>query len=133
MNASLETLFPDHDHAEDSIVTALNHQDIVVALSAALKTQNVAVLHMLYPRTDARTHHSLDSLVDKLHGHGLHQVAGLIANEAHYLLFREPKKAWKALHEIRNDSLAIGVHLYYHGLVGEAAELALDADAHSDN
>ncbi|RFU44677.1 hypothetical protein [Paraburkholderia sp. DHOC27] len=130
MNASLETLFPDHNHTEDSIVTALNHQDIVVALSAALKTQNVAVLHMLYPRTDARTHRSLDALVDKLHGHGLHQVATLVANEAHYLLFKEPQKAWKALHEIRNDSLAIGVHLYYHGLVGEAAEHALDADAH---
>jgi hypothetical protein len=130
MNASLETLFPDHNHAEDSIVTALNHQDIVVALSAALKTQNVAVLHMLYPRTDARTHRNLDALVDVLHGHGLHEVAGLIAEEAHYLLFKDPANAWKAFHEIRNDSLAIGVHLYYHGLVGEAAERALDADTH---
>jgi hypothetical protein len=130
MNASLETLFPDHRDTEDSIVTALNHQDIVVALSAALKTQNVAVLHMLYPRTDARTHRSLDALVDKLHGHGLHQVATLVSNEAHYLLFKDPAKAWKALHEIRNHSLAIGVHLYYHGLVGEAAEVALDGDAH---
>ncbi|MGA7779815.1 MAG: hypothetical protein WCA85_19170 [Paraburkholderia sp.] len=133
MNASLETLFPDHNHTEDSIVTALNHQDIVVALSAALKTQNVAVLHMLYPRTDARTHRSLDALVDKLRGHGLHQVAALVADEAHYLLLKDPKKAWKVLHEIRNDSLAIGVHLYYHGLVGEAAERALDADAHRKN
>ncbi len=130
MNASLETLFPDHDHTEDSIVTALNHQDIVVALSSALKTQNVAVLHMLYPRTDARTHHSLDALVAKMHGHGLHETANLIANEAHYLVFRNPAKAWRAFQEIRNDSLAIGVHLYYHGLVGEAAEHALDADAH---
>lgn len=133
MNASLETLFPEHNHTEDSIVTALNHQDIVVALSAALKTQNVAVLHMLYPRTDARTHRSLDALVDKLRGHGLHQVAALVADEAHYLLLKDPKKAWKVLHEIRNDSLAIGVHLYYHGLVGEAAERALDADAHRKN
>ena len=130
MNASLETLFPDLNHTEDSIVTALNHQDIVVALSAALKTQNVAVLHMLYPRTDARTHRSLDALVDVLHGHGLHEVAELIAEEAHYLLFKDPVKSWKAFHEIRNDSLAIGVHLYYHGLVGEAAELELDKDAH---
>lgn len=130
MNASLETLFPDHYHAEDSIVTALNHQDIVVALSSALWTQNVAVLHMLYPRTDARTHRSLDALVDVLHGRGLHVVADLIAQEAHYLLFKDPVKAWKAFQEIRNDSLAIGVHLYYHGLVGEAAERALDADAH---
>lgn len=130
MNASLETLFPDHHHAEDSIVTALNHQDIVVALSAALSSQHVAVLHMLYPRTDARTHRSLDTLVDVLRGHGLHEVAGLIAQEAHYLLFKEPVNAWKAFQEIRNDSLAIGVHLYYRGLVGEAAERALDADAH---
>jgi hypothetical protein len=130
MNASLETLFPDHRHTEDNVVTALNHQDIVVALSAALKTQNVAVLHMLYPRTDARTHNSLDSLVAQLHGHGLHEVAGLVANEAHYLLFKDAAKAWQAFQEIRNDSLAIGVHLYYHGLVGAAAELALDADAH---
>jgi len=130
MNASLEMLFPDHNHAEDSIVTALNHQDIVVALSAALSAQKVAVLHMLYPRTDARTHRSLDALVDVLHGHGLHEVAGLIAREAHYLLFKDPLKARKAFHEIRNHSLAIGVHLYYAGLVGEAAERALDDDAH---
>jgi hypothetical protein len=130
MNASLETLFPDHVHTEDNVVTALNHQDIVVALSAALKTQDVAVLHMLYPRTDARTHRSLDSLVNVLRGHGLHEVASLVSQEAHYLLFKDPVKAWKAFHEIRNDSLAIGVHLYYHGLVGEAAELALDRDAH---
>jgi hypothetical protein len=131
MNATLETLFPHHEHAEDSVVSSLNHQDIVVALSSALKAQNVAVLHMLYPRTDARTHSSLDSLVAALHSHGLHQVANLVAQEAHYLLFKDPRKAWKALNEIRNDSLAIGVHLYYHGLVGEAAERALDADAHS--
>ncbi|MBC8721381.1 hypothetical protein F6X37_07195 [Paraburkholderia sp. 31.1] len=130
MNVSLETLFPDHVHTEDHTVTALNHQDIVVALSAALKTQDVAVLHMLYPRTDARTHRSLDTLVDVLHGHGLHEVADLIAQEAHYLLFKDPVKAWRVFHEIRNDSLAIGVHLYYHGLVGEAAERALDKDAH---
>jgi hypothetical protein len=130
MNASLETLFPDHNHAEDSIVTAPSHQDIVVALSAALKTQDVAVLHMLYPRTDARTHRSLDALVARLHGHGLHEVARLVAEEAHYLLFKDPVEAWKAFQEIRNDSLAIGVHLYYHGLVGEASGLALDADAH---
>ena len=45
-------------------------------------------------------------------------------------VFKDPVKAWKAFHEIRNDSLAIGVHLYYHGLVGEAAERALDKDAH---
>lgn len=130
MNASLETLFPEYDHAADSVVTALNHQDIVMALSAALSAQQVAVLHMLYPRTDARTHHSLDALVDVLHGHGLHEVATLIAREAHYLLFKDPVKAWKALQEIRNDSLAIGAHLYYRGLVGAAAEQALDADAH---
>lgn len=131
MNASLETLFPDHVHAADSAVSALNHQDIVVALSAALKKQDVAVLHMLYPRTDARTHRSLDELVDRLHGHGLHQVARLVSQEAHYLVFKEPAKAWKAFNEIRHDSLAIGVHLYYCGLIGEGAERALDIDAHA--
>lgn len=131
MNLSIDTLFPEPEASEDSAVAALNHQDIVVALSAALAPQRVAVLHMLYPRTDARTHRSLDALVAALHGHGLHEVAHLVAQEAHYLLFREPLKAWKALHEIRNDSLAIGAHLYYNGLVGEAAERALDVDAHS--
>ena len=130
MNASLETLFPDHVHTDDSIVTALNHQDIVVALSGAVKNQNVAVLHMLYPRTDARTHSSRDALVNVLRGHGLHEVASLIEQETHYLLFKDPAKAWQAFQEIRNDSLAIGVHLYYHGLVGEAAERELDKDAH---
>jgi len=37
--------------------------------------------------------------------------------------------AWKALHEIRNDSLAIGVHLYYRGQSGDAAEAKLHLDA----
>ena len=86
---------------------------------------------MLYPRTDARTHRSLDELVDRLHGHGLHQVARLVSQEAHYLVFKEPVKAWKAFNEIRHDSLAIGVHLYYCGLIGEAAERTLDIDAHA--
>lgn len=131
MNLLLDTLFETGTSEEESAgVAALNHQDIVVALSTALASKRVAVLHMLYPRTDARTHRNLDALVDVLHGHGLHQVARLIAQEAHYLLFKEPAKAWKAFHEIRNDSLAIGVHLYYNGLVGEAAERALDAHAH---
>jgi hypothetical protein len=130
MNISIDTLFAEDELAEGSVVTALNHQDIVVALSAALASERVAVLHMLYPHTDARTHRSLDHLVDKLHGHGLHQVARLISQEAHYLVFKDPVKAWKAFHEIRNDSLAIGVHLYYAGLVGEVAERTLDAHAH---
>ncbi|PXW22940.1 hypothetical protein [Paraburkholderia caballeronis] len=131
MNLPLDTLFDtDELAAEGPAVAALNHQDIVVALSAALAPKRVAVLHMLYPRTDARTHRSLDTLVDVLRGHGLHEVASLIAQEAHYLVFKDPAKAWKAFHEIRNDSLAIGVHLYYNGLVGEAAEVSLDAHAH---
>jgi hypothetical protein len=130
MPLNMEALFPDTGEQEETIVTALNHQDIVLAMSAALATEKIAVLHMLYPRTDARTHDSLDALVDRLHGHGLHQVARLISQQAHYLVFRNPEKAWKAFHEIRNDSLAIGVHLYYRGLVGETAERALDEDAH---
>jgi hypothetical protein len=130
MNISIDTLFAEQELAEGAVVTALNHQDIVVALSASLAHERVAVLHMLYPRTDARTHRSLDALVAALRGHGLHQVARLVSEEAHYLVFKDPVKAWKAFHEIRNDSLAIGVHLYYSGLVGEAAERKLDAHAH---
>jgi hypothetical protein len=108
----------------------VTHQEIVVAMSALLADQQVAVLHMLYPRTDARTHRSLDALVDVLHGHGLHEVATLVAQEAHYLVFKDPAQAWKALQEIRHDSLAIGVHLYFKGLSGDAAEQALDALTH---
>ncbi|RQH02750.1 hypothetical protein [Paraburkholderia dinghuensis] len=130
MNISIDSLFAEDELENSTVVTALNHQDIVVALSAALASERVAVLHMLYPRTDSRTHRSLDALVDVLHGHGLHQVARLVSQEAHYLLFKDPVKALKAFHEIRNDSLAIGVHLYYAGLVGEAAERKLDAHAH---
>ena len=131
MNLNIDTLFPETEEAADTVVTALNHQDIVLAMSAALASEKVTVLHMLYPRTDARTHHSLDALVDALHGHGLHEVARLISQEAHYLVFKDPHKAWKAFHEIRLNSLAIGAHLYYRGLVGEAAERTLDADAHA--
>ncbi|HEY3597924.1 MAG TPA: hypothetical protein VGL08_10500 [Paraburkholderia sp.] len=130
MTLNIDALFPDTDEKEETVVTALNHQDIVLAMSAALATEKIAVLHMLYPRTDARTHDSLDALVAVLHGHGLHQVARLISQQAHYLVFRNPAKAWKAFHEIRNDSLAIGVHLYYCGRIGEEAEHALDKDAH---
>lgn len=130
MNSILEAIFSERGEQAGDIVTSLNHHDIVVALSQALADKKVAVLHMLYPRTDARTHHSLNALVDVLHGHGLHQVANLIAKEAHYLVFKDPAKAWRAFQEIRNDSLAIGAHLYYKGLVGDEAERALDADAH---
>ena len=54
MNISVDTLFAEDEQAAGAVVTALNHQDIVVALSAALANERVAVLHMLYPRTDAR-------------------------------------------------------------------------------
>lgn len=130
MTHTVEALFPCHSHVEGSVVTAVTHQEIVAAMSALLADQQVAVLHMLYPRTDARTHRSLDALVDALHGHGLHEVATLVAQEAHYLVFKDPAKAWKALQEIRHDSLAIGVHLYFKGLSGDAAEKALDAATH---
>lgn len=45
------------------------------AYTETVASQRIAVLHMLYPRTDARTHRSLDALVNALHVHGLHQVA----------------------------------------------------------
>lgn len=130
MSSILEALFSRHIGDPDRVVTALNHQEIVVTLSALVAEKNVAILHMLYPRTDARTHRSLDALVGALHNHGLHQTAELIAQEAHYLVFKEPDKAWKTLQEIRHDSLAIGVHLYYKGATGDAAERELDKDAH---
>lgn len=116
--------------AKDDAITAINHQDIVAAFTAQSAAAPVTVLHMLYPRTDARTHRSLDHLVGALRNHGLHQVATLVEREAHYLVFKDPVQAWRALHEIRHDSLAIGVHLYYRGLTGEAAERSLDVDAH---
>ena len=130
MRLTPETVLPAQQTTTEDVVTALLHQDIVEAYTANVDLQGVAVLHMLYPRTDARTHRSLDALVNALHVHGLHQVAELVAKEAHYLVFKDPSKAWKVLHEIRNDSLAIGVHLYYKGQSGDAAEAALDLDAH---
>jgi hypothetical protein len=130
MKFDIESLFVEDIGGADAVVAALTHQDIVTGLSAALAPNDVAVLHMLYPRTDARTHQSRDALVAALNRGGMHQVARLIAEESHYLLFRNPEKAWRVLNEIRNDSLAIGVHVYYKGLAKEAAEKALDADAH---
>ena len=47
-------------------------------------------------------------------------------------MFRDVEEAWRVLQEIRNDSLAIGVHVYYKGFAGEAAEEMLDLDAHID-
>lgn len=130
MKFDIESLFVEDTDGGDCTVAALTHQDIITGLSAALAPKEVAVLHMLYPRTDARTHQSRDALVAALTRHGMHHVARLIAEETHYLLFQNPEKAWRVLHEIRNDSLAIGVHVYYKGLAGDAAEKALDADAH---
>jgi hypothetical protein len=130
MKFDIESLFVDSNDGGDRTVAALTHQDIITGLSAALAPKEVAVLHMLYPRTDARTHRSRDALVSALTRHGMHQVARLVAEETHYLLFRDPEKAWRVLHEIRNDSLAIGVHVYYKGFAEDAAEKALDADAH---
>jgi hypothetical protein len=124
----IESLFVDD---AERVVSSITHKDIVTVLSAALAPQTVAVLHMLYPRTDARTHTSLDALVAALNRHGMHQVARLVAEETHYLLFKDPAKAWRVLQEIRNDSLAIGVHVYYKGLSGDPAEQVLDADAHA--
>ncbi|WP_321859054.1 hypothetical protein [Paraburkholderia tropica] len=107
-------------------VVALNHRDIVTSVSSMLSSHRIALLHILYPRTDARTHRSLDALVDALRGHGEHEVATLLQNQAHYLFFANPVKAWGVLREIRLGSLAIGVHLYYCGLTGERAEHALE-------
>ncbi len=129
-NATLDAGQQSFHPSVDDAVTAIHHQDIVAAFTAQAGGQTVAVLHMLYPRTDARTHRSLDHLVGALHNHGLHDVATLVAREAHYLVFKDATQAWRALHEIRHDSLAIGVHLYYRGLSGDAAEKALDIDAH---
>ncbi len=130
MTFDIESLFVDAVDGAERVATSITHKDIVTSLSAELAPQAVTVLHILYPRTDARTHVGLDALVAALNRHGMHQVARLIAEETHYLLFRDPAKAWRLLHEIRNDSLAIGVHVYYKGLAGDAAEQALDADAH---
>ena len=129
-NTTLDTALQSFHTQADDTVSAIHHQDIVAAFTAHPSSQRVAVLHMLYPRTDARTHRSLDHLVGALQNHGLHQVATLIARESHYLVFKDVAEAWRALHEIRHDSLAIGVHLYYRGLSGDAAEQALDTDAH---
>jgi hypothetical protein len=129
MKFDIESLFVEDIGGNDAVVAALTHQDIVTGLSAALAPKDVVVLHMLYPRTDARTHQSRDALVAALNRHSMHQVARLIAEETHYLLFRNPEKAWRVLNEIRNDSLAIGVHVYYKGLAEGAAEKALEVDA----
>ncbi len=131
MNTTLDVGLLSLRTQADDTVTAIHHRDIIAAFTAQPSPQQrVAVLHMLYPRTDARTHRSLDHLVGALHNHGLHEVATLVEREAHYLVFKDASEAWRALHEIRHDSLAIGVHLYYRGLTGEAAESALDTDAH---
>jgi len=132
MTFNIQSLFVDMAESDERVAAAVTHKDIVTGLSAALAPQQVVVLHMLYPRTDARTHSSLDALVAALHGHGMHQVARLIAEETHYLLFQDPAKARSVLREIRLDSLAIGVHVYYKGLSGDAAEKALDADANAN-
>ena len=128
MSPTLAKLFQTKTFGD--VATPVDHQDIVTTLSLALADEKIAVLHMLYPRVDARNHKSLDALVDALHRHGLHEVGEMIAKETRYLLLKNPVHAWRVFHEISNDSLAIGVHLYYQGLSGVAAEQALNRDAH---
>jgi len=123
-------LVPPNEPVTEDAVTSIRHHHIVEAYTGTAPAQGAAVLHMLYPRTDARTHCSPDRLVSALHLRGLHQVADMVKNEEHYLMFRDPAMVWKALHEIRNDSLAIGVHLFYRGQSGEAAKTTLDLDAY---
>jgi hypothetical protein len=128
MTIDIETLFVDSNDGAERVAITITHKDVVTGWSAALAPQAVAVLHMLYPRTDARTHASRDALVDALNRHCMHQAARLIAEQSHYLLFRNPVKALRVLHAIRNDSLAIGAHVYYKGLEGVAAEQMLEDD-----
>lgn len=129
MSSTIEALFPNQQGAADSVVSALNHQEILVALSALVADRRVAVLHMLYPRTDARTHRSLDALVSTLHGHGLHEVATLVSQEAHYLVFKDPAKAWKAFRKSATTRWRSGC-TFTTRLSGDDAEKSLDADAH---
>jgi hypothetical protein len=107
-------------------VRGFTHQDIVRAFSASPDSTGTVILHILYPRIDDRTHRSLDALVDMLHAQGLHQSAQLIASKTHYLTFTDLDSARRAYHAILNDSLAIGVHLYFQGQSGSAAEMLLD-------
>lgn len=130
MIIEVETLFPRIQPGGETSVVGLTHQDIVTALTSVSGHPGIVLLHILYPRTDARTHSSLDSLVHVLNGHGMHELARLLASETHYLLFNDPTQAWLAFHEIRRDSLAIGVHLYFNGLTADAAEHALKAYVH---
>lgn len=62
----------------EDVVTAIHHHHIVEAYTGAIAPKPVTVLHMLYPRTDVRTHRSLDALVNALHQRGLHQVAEMV-------------------------------------------------------
>ncbi|WP_256977677.1 hypothetical protein [Bordetella genomosp. 10] len=130
MNTKIASLLSNIEFDDDASVAALHHQDIAAAFSLALPDREWVLLHILYPRTDAKTHASQQALVHALHGHGLHVVARLIEDGTHYLLFHDHRKAWKVYQEIRGASLAIGVHLYFLGLHGAAAEDALEARAH---
>ncbi|WP_321969153.1 hypothetical protein [Paraburkholderia tropica] len=117
---------------DDISVLAVNHNEIVSTLSRMLQEQGIVLLHMLYPRTDARTHQSLDALSQVLRGQGEHEVASLIEGESHYLLFHDPLKAWRVFRDIRLASLAIGVHIHYCGLGGDEAEQALQYRVQSE-
>lgn len=132
MNIERDMLLGKFEFPDDIPVVAVNHNDIVSTLSKMLQEQGIVLLHMLFPRTDARTHQNLDALIQVLRGHGEHQVASLIESESRYLLFREPVKAWRVFREIRKASLAIGVHIYYCGLGGESAEEALQHRVQSE-
>lgn len=127
MPLTIEALFPTH-RPEEGIATALDSHAIVHALSQAVADHPVALLRMMYPATDANTHHSRDQLTEVLHRHGLHQVASLIEEDSPYLMFTSPANAWLTFVEIRRYSAAIAVHLYYRGLSGVEAESRLRAD-----
>jgi hypothetical protein len=116
---------PERSPADSVSVAGLTHADIVAEHSKTLAVQGRALIHVLYPKVDGRNHKSQQTLVDLLHAHGHHGTASLVAGDAHYLVFDKLNDALTIYREIQQNSLAIGETLYYDGLAGVAAELAL--------
>lgn len=100
-------------------VVALTQSEAARLLSTQPGSRCVLSIH--HPIEDSNNRKSRTSLTSALINHGFYETAKLINESAELLVFEDADKAKKVLHEINNDSYAIGATLYIEGVhVGHA-------------
>lgn len=95
-------------------VVALTQSEAARMLSTQPGSRCVLSIH--HPPEDLNNRKSRISLTASLINHGFYETAKLIGDAAELLVFEDAEKAKKVLHEINNDSYAIGATLFIDGV-----------------